>query len=39
MWGCVVLEFWLGWPATEVAQLSVFLFCALWTFFWLGARS
>ena len=39
MWGCIVLVFWLGWPAPEVAQLSVFLFCALWTFFWLSARS
>jgi inner membrane protein len=39
MWGCVALEFWVGWPAPEVAQVSVFLFCGLWTLFWLAARS
>lgn len=39
MWGCVLLEFWVGTPADEVARLSVFLFCALWTFFYLAARS
>lgn len=39
MWSCVLLEVWLNWPAAEVAQLSVFIFCALWTFFWLSARS
>ncbi len=39
MWGCVLLQFWLGWPAAEVTEVSVFLFCALWTFFWLSARS
>ncbi len=39
MWGCVLLQFWLGMPAETVAELSVFLFCALWTFFYLAARS
>ncbi|HIH03912.1 MAG TPA: metal-dependent hydrolase [Methanoregulaceae archaeon] len=39
MWGCVLLRFWLGAPADTVTQVSVFLFCALWTFFWLAARS
>lgn len=39
MWSCVLLRFWLGTPTDTVAQLSVFLFCVLWTFFWLAARS
>ncbi len=39
MWGCVVLAFWSGMPAATVTEVSVFLFCALWTFFWLAARS
>ncbi len=39
MWGCVALVFWFDTPSGEVAQLSVFLFCALWTFFYLASRS
>lgn len=38
MWGCLLLEFWFGAPAPAVTQVSVFLFCVLWTFFWLSAR-
>ena len=38
MWGCVALVFWFDTPAGEVGQLSVFLFCGLWTFFYLAAR-
>ena len=39
MWGCFALVFWFDTPAGEVTHLAIFLFCALWTFFVLAARS
>ncbi len=39
MWGCVLLTFWSDMSAATMTEVSVFLFCVLWTFFWLAARS
>ncbi len=39
IWGCVLLEFWIGAAADDVVTLSVFLLAALWTFFVLSARA
>ncbi len=39
MWACVLIAAWDGAAAEAVAEVSLFLFCALWTFFWLAART
>ncbi len=39
MWGCLLLQYQFGAAPETVVQLSLFLFCLLWMFFWLVARS